>query len=243
MASVPVTASGNPLAVDDGAKPTVALLLGIFAAHVVIWIGLIALVPGGDRVSFEYLGDESTPFVRQFVIPLVVVLAFQVAVVTKLGWWRSVLRDPERTRRTWLWIPVVVYIVFVVAATLAAEGWTDAGAGYVVGLSATVLLVGISEELTFRGILLVGGRRLVTREWQAVALSSALFGLFHLPNALLGSPLGDEIPHVVQTALIGLLFYALRRLTGTIVVPMAMHALWDLVVLQTGWDAIASAPV
>ena len=47
--SAPVTETaapptGNPLAVDEGVKPTIPLLLGIFVAHVVIWIGLILLL-------------------------------------------------------------------------------------------------------------------------------------------------------------------------------------------------------
>jgi membrane protease YdiL (CAAX protease family) len=111
----------------------------------------------------------------------------------------------------------------------------------VIGVVCTVLLVGISEELTFRGLMQVGARRVFAREWQAVAFASALFGLFHLPNSLLGSPLADELPHVVQTALVGLVFYFLRRLSGTIIVPMLVHGIWDLVVLQTNWDAIAAA--
>jgi hypothetical protein len=69
--------------------------------------------------------------------------------------------------------------------------------------------------------------------------SSALFGLFHLPNTLLGSPLAFELVHVVQTALIGIVFYVLRRLSGRLVLPIAIHAIWDLVVLQTQWNALS----
>lgn len=241
MTNAATVTGSNPLAVDEGVKPTLPLLLGIFAAHVVIWIGLIALVPGDDRVSFEFLGDRSTPFVRQFIIPLLVVIAFQVAVTTRLGWWSSVLRDTTRTKRTWLWVPVALYIGLAFVVSIANDGWNEAGGSYVVGLAITVLLVGISEELTFRGLMQVGARRVFAREWQAVVFASALFGLFHLPNSLLGSPIGDEIPHVFLTALIGAVFYALRRLSGTILVPMAMHGIWDFVVLQGNWDVIASA--
>jgi hypothetical protein len=83
----------NDLRVDEGVQPTISLLLGIFVAHVVIWIGLVRLVPGGDGVDYPDLGTLGTPWVRQFVIPLLVVLAFQVVVITRLGWWKSVLRE------------------------------------------------------------------------------------------------------------------------------------------------------
>lgn len=241
MTSGVETTGGHSLAVEEGVAPTLPMLIGLFVAHVVIWIGLIAVIPGSDRVSFEFLGDESTPFVRQFVIPLLAVVAFQTLVVRKLGWWSSVMRDSATTDKTWLWAPIGLFIVIAIAGTFATDGWTDAGTSYVIGLAATVILVGVTEEFTFRGLLLVGARRIFSREWHAAIFAAALFGLFHLPNALLGNPLSDEIPHVVQTAMLGLVFYALRRLSGTILVPMAIHAVWDFAVLQANWDVIASA--
>jgi membrane protease YdiL (CAAX protease family) len=219
-------------------QTTLLLLLGLFAAHVLIWIGLVYLIPGSDRVSFEYLGDQSTPWVRQFVLPLLAVLAFQVITVTRLRWWGPVLRDTSRTTRQWLWLPVGGFFTLAIVFAVASAGWTDAGWRYTAGLSATVLLVGVCEEVAFRGFLLVGARRIFAREWQAVLLSCVLFGLFHLPNALLGSPLGDELIHVFQTAVIGVAFYALRRLSGKLYLPVAVHAIWDLVVLRARWDAV-----
>lgn len=231
----------NTLAVDEGVAPTLPILIGLFLAHVVIWIGLIALIPGDDRVSFEFLGDQSMPFVRQFIIPLIAVAAFQALVVRRLGWTSAVMRDSTTTAKKWLWAPIGLFITVAIVGTFAADGWTDAGTSYVIGLAVTVVLVGITEEFTFRGLLLVGARRIFAREWHAAVFAAALFGLFHLPNALLGNPLSDEIPHVVQTALLGLVFYALRRLSGTILVPMAVHAVWDFAVLQANWDVIATA--
>ncbi len=243
--SAPVTATaapptGNPLAVDEGVKPTIPLLLGIFVAHVVIWIGLIRLLPGDDRVSFEFLGDQSTPWVRQFIIPLLVVLAFQAAVITKLGWWKSVMRDPVRTDRKWLWVFPVVLIVLALL-TFASEGAQDAGSGYLVSVLTTTMLVGITEEMTFRGIMLVGARRLFDREWRAVVFSGALFGLFHLPNILVGAPAGPTVLQVFQTAIIGTAIYALRRTSGALVLCMLLHGVYDYLVLQGNWDKVASA--
>ena len=70
--------ASTDLRVNEGTKPTIPLLLGIFVAHVVIWIGLVRLVPGHDGVDYPELGTLGTPWVRQFVIPLLVVLAFPV---------------------------------------------------------------------------------------------------------------------------------------------------------------------
>ena len=227
--STPLAA--NPLAVDEGTKPSLALLLGIFVVHVVLWIGLIRLVPGNERVSFEFLGSVTIPWVRQFIIPLLVVLAFQLVVINRLGWTRSVLVDPSRSRREWMWAFPGAIVSLALTVFLAA-GLSDAGGSYFVGMSITMLLVGITEELTFRGIMQVGARRLFSREWHAVVFSSALFGLFHLPNILVGAPTGPTVGQVVQTALLGTAIYSLRRVSGSLIPCMLLHAVYDWLIIQ-----------
>ena len=81
-------------------------------------------------------------------------------------------------------------------------------------------------------LILVGARRTFHGEIPAVAFISVLFEFPHLPNALLGSPLPGELVHVAQTAVLGLALYALRRLSGIWILPVIIHAAWDLVVLQ-----------
>jgi membrane protease YdiL (CAAX protease family) len=232
--------STNELRVDEGTKPTMALLLGIFVVHTVLWIGLVRLLPGSDRVAFEHLGDQSTPWVRQFIIPLLAVLAFQVAVTTKLGWWRSLLRDPLRSRRRVLWVfPLLIAVAGVLV--FVSNGAADAGSSYVVGLLATTMLVGITEEFTFRGLLLVGGRRVLRTERVAALATAVLFGLFHLPNIILGAEVGPTLFQVVLTAVIGSGFYALRRVSGSIIPCMVLHGVYDYLLLQGHWDSIVAA--
>jgi hypothetical protein len=221
----------NPLAVDEGTKPSFPLLLGIFVVHVVLWIGLIRLVPGNDRVSFEFLGSVTMPWFRQFVIPLLVVLMFQLVVINRLGWTRTVLTEPSRSTRQWLWAFPAAIISLALTVFLAA-GLSDASGSYFVGMTITMLLVGITEELTFRGIMQVGARRLLSREWQAVVFSSALFGLFHLPNILVGAPTGPTIGQVFQTALLGTAIYCVRRVSGSLIPCIVLHAVYDWLVIQ-----------
>jgi uncharacterized protein len=165
----------------------------------------------------------------------------QVLYVTREDIWTPVLRETGRTRRQWLWLPVGLLVVGAPALTVATQGWTPAGSTYLVGVVTTVVMVGVCEELAFRGYLLVGARRTFRSEIAAVAFTSVLFGFFHLPNALLGSPMPGELVHVAQAAVLGLVFYALRRLSGTLILPLIVHAAWDLVVLQANWDVISAA--
>lgn len=222
--------STNPLAVDEGARPGLVMLVGFFLAHTLLWVSLIFSFSGKDRVSFASLGAQGTPWIRQFVIPLLLVLAFQLVMIRTARWKRSVWREPARTTRRWLIVfpALMLLLAFVSHVT---SGMPEVDGSYLVGMTATVALVGITEELTFRGILLVGGRRTFPHEWQVVVFTGALFGLFHLPNVLLGAALGATLFQVVQTALIGTTFYALRRVTGLLVPCMVLHAVYDWLVL------------
>lgn len=228
----------NSLAVAEGRRPTVALLLGWFVVHVTVWIGLVKLLPGDDGLDYVDLGVLGTPWVRQFILPLLVVLVLQVVFISRLGWWGSVLREPSRSTRRWLWVPPA-FITFTAVGSLLRDGFAaDAGAAYVVGCAVTMLLVGTTEELTFRGVLQVGGRRVFAREWQALVFASVLFGLFHTPNIVIGAEVGDALRQTVATAIIGMGFYALRRVSGSLVPCIVLHAAYDFMLIQGNWDSL-----
>jgi membrane protease YdiL (CAAX protease family) len=80
---------------------------------------------------------------------------------------------------------------------------------------------GVSEELLFRGFLLyyLGTYLPSLNLTQRLVISSLVFGFGHLYQGLLG---------VVATGLVGAVFGWLYVSTGSLVLPMAVHALVDL---------------
>jgi membrane protease YdiL (CAAX protease family) len=100
------------------------------------------------------------------------------------------------------------------------------------------LLLGLTEEITFRGIQQVGARRVFAREWQAVVFASVLFGLFHTPNIVIGAAVGDALRQTVFTAIIGMAFYSLRRVTGSLIPCIVLHAAYDFFLIQGAWDTL-----
>ncbi len=99
-----------------------------------------------------------------------------------------------------------------------------------------VLLVALGEETAFRGVLLP---LLLPRGTAfAVAVSSALFGLTHLVNLVLGAPLPGVLLQVVFAGMGAAGFAALRLRTGSLWPGIALHAAYDLtfrvVVVQPG---------
>jgi uncharacterized protein len=93
-------------------------------------------------------------------------------------------------------------------------------------------LVGFSEELLTRGLMIVGFRGTLSEVW-VWFLSSLLFGLLHGLNVFFGQSIGATLRQIVFAFLLGTAFYVTRRLTGLLVVTMVIHAIWDFGVLGT----------
>ena len=87
--------------------------------------------------------------------------------------------------------------------------------------------VGFCEEITTRGLLVVGGRAQFERELSVVLLSCLAFGALHVPNVLYGQGGGATVGQFLFASLVGVVYYVLRRFTGTLIVPMVLHGAWD----------------
>ena len=96
----------------------------------------------------------------------------------------------------------------------------------IVWLALGTALVGFSEEITYRGLALVGfrGRYSEVKVW---LFTSLLFGFLHGVNLILGQGALLTVRQLVFAFVLGSVFYAIRRISGTIVVVMVLHALWD----------------
>ncbi|MCG7286864.1 CPBP family intramembrane metalloprotease [Cellulomonas sp. ACRRI] len=198
-----------------------------------VWIGvaavlgyvlLVALIQRLSGVPYPELGDSGSNLFRGVGISLIVGTLALAALTTALGWWRPALHEQHRAAHRW---PLIAPLVLGVLAVLNLVG-TDWGAydGGFFAASLVLLLVGFTEEITTRGLLVVGLRSRLGEGW-VWFLSSLAFGLIHLVNAFGGQALGATVFQVVSAFLFGTALYILRRVTGTLVWAMALHALWD----------------
>lgn len=179
------------------------------------------------RPSDDYptLGQTVDSVVRALVVPEGIAVLALAVVVTGLGWWRIATVDPTRSSLRWAWLaPLLIAVVCLVRLPLV--DWSALPGHYFLLLALGVLFVGVFEELMARGVLLVGLRRRLP-EFGVWIVSCVLFGLLHLLNALAGAGLGPTLVQVVFAASFGSTLYVARRLTGTLLLPVLLHASWD----------------
>ncbi len=199
-----------------------SLLLGLTPIVVFAAISAWRSRPSDDYAT---LGHTVDSVVHALVVPEGIALVALALFVSALGWWRITMVDRTRTRLRWTVIaPVLVLVVCVVRLPLV--DWTALPPHYFLLLAAGVLFVGVFEELLARGTLLVGLRRRLP-EVGVWALSCVLFGLLHLLNALAGAGIAPTLIQVVFAASFGSTLYVARRLTGSLVAPMLLHAFWN----------------
>ena len=85
--------------------------------------------------------------------------------------------------------------------------------------------IGLDEETFSRGLIFAIFEK--KSVWVATAVSAISFGAFHLSNFRGGQELPYTIAQSVNAAAAGVLLAGLMIYSGSIWVPIVMHALWD----------------
>ena len=118
---------------------------------------------------------------------------------------------------------LVAQIVFLFAET----PWAALSASYVLVGLLCYALFGLGEELFVRGILLESVRS-HHGETVTLLITAGVFGLAHsLGSSIAGVPVGAIALQVAVTAMQGVLFYAVLRVTGTLLAPILLHGIGD----------------
>ncbi len=98
-----------------------------------------------------------------------------------------------------------------------------------------MLAIGLTEELTFRGLI----TRMILEKyggtgagvWLSVTVSGLLFGLVHLVNVGAGAELGGVLVQMVGAATLGMCLAAIYIRTGSIWTVALLHAYMDFCAL------------
>lgn len=201
--------------------------LGLSLAAFACWLAITILVgnftTGGDTSLLD--GVQS-----HFGWTWLSAGGFILAVVLWQGW-RDVGLDRWPDWQGWrlTWFP----LLYIGAGLIAAILFGLPPASVLLIILVNTLMVGFSEELMLRGVMLQAFRH-VTTIWPAVLLTSLLFGAMHSLNVFVTGDLGAALVQSCAAFLSGLLFIALRLRTGSLWPPILLHALWDFTVFVLG---------
>lgn len=199
---------------------------------------LYAIIFGGilkfSGVSYADITDSAENFRKAVITPLLFGGIFLTVVALYAGWWKEVWRDKYKLQghRWVLLIPALILLLPVV--TLSGADFGARGASFIALMALGGVLVGYSEELLFRGMVLQGARGSGYKEGKVLFLVMLTFGLFHGLNFFLGQALAPTIQQVFFAFVFGGLFYMVFRSTGLLVVAMFLHGLWDFSTFVVG---------
>ncbi|WP_386681964.1 CPBP family intramembrane glutamic endopeptidase [Loktanella sp. R86503] len=172
---------------------------------------------------------------RPFIINEAILVVLLGLIVALLRWGRATgvagPVDPAGMRLALLiLVPPVSIVAMTWASYLSLEGGAALRAA-LVPIATLALLVGLFEELLFRGVLLHGLQSRISAGWAIVA-SGTIFGLFHGVNALAGQDLTITAIQIAGAAGLGLFFGAVTVQARSIWPAVALHALWDAFALS-----------
>lgn len=200
------------------------------AVGIAIGLGYIPLFIGGSALLGGSMANMSTPAgILPFVGALAVGVVVLAALTTWLGWWPAVLRDPTAlaAARPAPWLMAAG----IAAGAVIGAPWGQAGD--LLAITAVLaVLVGIGEELAYRGLVLTGMRGAWT-EGRMFLVMTFLFAILHLPNMLLGVPAVSVVVQTFLAFLGGTALYLARRASGGLWVPVVLHGAWDFVTFTT----------
>lgn len=233
LAARPSSSLGAPPdPVREGERAlAIPALVVLLVASVGAIAGLAALftLDGGAVDYGDVMRDlPARTLLRQAWLPQAIVGLAALVLMLRLGW----------TRRSRLALPTSVggWVIggipcIALAAALDYGYLAGKGDDVLPVVFLTFLTVGFTEELLFRGIGIGGFQQRfgLRRSW---LFASGLFGLAHIVNIFQGQSVGQALGQVVVTTLIGLVFGLLAIRSGSLVLAMIAHGLWDILAVS-----------
>ena len=201
--------------------PGIGTALLLYAGYLAIFFATWVV----NEVDYTRIGESAETMRLWYATPTLLGSLFLAIAITRLGWWRPVLFDRSRAGPRWIWV-LPLGMSAVIAAGLLALPADRLSAGLLLWALLGAVGVGFGEEVITRGSL-VAGLRSRFGEGAVWLLSTLAFSALHVPNVLFGVPLWALPVQLVLTFVMGSALYAVRRMSGTLLLPIALHGLWD----------------
>lgn len=211
---------------------TFAVQRPVIFAVIVILFSIISTEIPLQRLFVPYMSQQAAIYASLIVQQGLVGLGLWW-LLRRFGWTRQAgFTPPVYWRVLWLGWPLVVYALLNGSDFLTGAVKIDPKPGVLVLYTLVNLSTGWVEEVMGRGLVLAP----ILQKWGStrkgvfagVLVSSALFGLAHLANLIMGRAyLVNALAQIVYCVFFGVLFAALLLRNRTIWPVMLLHALFD----------------
>ena len=208
----------NPLTVALGLQ---GIVLSVFG-YSLLTSGPIDVTTSTGQVDITYvLGSLKIEAIAAILM---------LAIIALLGWGAQTRLTTRTDHHGIRWaiatlgLPVV--LTFFIGAIIVIGG-DDAGQNMILlKLFVFCITVGVFEETLYRGTLYHGLSRHLSPFW-ALMVSSALFGLFHMQNIMVGQDIAATMFQSFNAFALGIVFGAIMLQTNSIWWAIGLHTVWN----------------
>jgi len=197
-----------------------AILLLIIWATITVY-GSVFLAGGKDVKLDEMISTQPS---YSIYLACFIILLYTIIRKIKI----DVGFNGSLNMKHWIYIyPVIVITILLVLVFVKGAVNTST----LMLVLVNTFVVGISEELMFRGILLNSFVQKFSYV-KSIIIVSLLFGLVHISNGFVTGDFGGATTQAFMATFSGILFIAMRIKSINIIPAMILHWLWDFVVFS-----------
>lgn len=197
------------------------------------WLVILFPVVSGVVAGITKLGPVPTLFVQSAFMALALAVPF-ICVLCRKWKWRDIgfgKLNAGGCRKALYFLPAVAIYIPV-----ALSGLYVKSIPYLLGNLLLYLLVGVAEEIFFRGIVPRYLNNAFSRRG-VIILSTLIFGVGHIATAFSGGDALSTALTVLNAFIFGWLAIEIALLSGNIAIPILLHFLFDFetkIILMTG---------
>ncbi len=211
-------------------KPTLINALIIVIVYILFLTSLQKLF----GVPYYDMAKSSVNMLYGVLIPVAIGSLVLTIIALWSGWWKDLWRDKYHIKdHAWMHIFLIILIMQIMANFIMGN-IASLDIQFIIYAFVGTAFVGYSEELLARGLLVRGARGSGFSEVKVFLIVMLVFGCIHGVNIINGQSVMNTLEQIVIAGLTGGVLYTIFRKSGFLVVPMALHGLYDFSIFTQG---------
>lgn len=199
----------------------------------VVYIILLTVINKITGIKYTELIKNENNIKKGLLIPVAICTLILFIFLLLTNNISDVFSFSPTVNNKFLWVVPIIIVLGIIArfSKYNLASFTKKGIIYLIF---SAFLVGFSEELLVRGFVVNQLNDANYNLFWIAIISSLIFGLLHSVNFLTGQDAKTTAMQVITTTLIGINFFVVLTLTGSLWVPILLHFLHDLSIFVQG---------